>query len=48
LTESADALIGSGLLQGQKLTIAYANRFVTIEPDTVLKTGKRKKPKKKK
>jgi clan AA aspartic protease len=43
LTESATALIGSGLLQGQKLAIDYAKRSVTIEPTAVPKTGKPKK-----
>jgi len=45
LTNSEDALIGSGLMQGQKLTISYANRAVTIEPDPVLSPVKRKKRK---
>jgi len=48
LTESADALLGSSMMQGQKLTIAYANHFVTIEPDIVTKPGKSKKRKSKK
>jgi hypothetical protein len=48
LTESADALIGSGLLQGQKLIIGYANHSVTIEPDIIPDSGKRKKRKSKK
>jgi clan AA aspartic protease len=45
LTESVDALLGSGLLQGLKLTIGYANRFVTIEQDIVPKSNKQKKRK---
>ncbi|MDZ7290190.1 MAG: hypothetical protein ONB44_23925 [candidate division KSB1 bacterium] len=45
LTESVDALLGSGLLQGQRLTIGYANRSVTIEPDAVPNFNKRKKRK---
>jgi predicted aspartyl protease len=48
LTDSEDALISSGLFQGQKLTIGYANRSVTIEPDTVPKSGSRRKQKSKK
>jgi clan AA aspartic protease len=48
LTESKDALVGSGLLQGLKLTIGYANHFVTIEPDIIPDSGKRKKRKSKK
>jgi clan AA aspartic protease len=45
LTDSEDALVGSGLLQHQKLSIGYANRFVTIEPDTILDSATRKKRK---
>jgi len=43
LTDSEDALIGSGLLQGQRLTIAYANYSIIIEPDTISKSNKPKK-----
>ncbi|MDZ7360078.1 MAG: hypothetical protein ONB46_05040 [candidate division KSB1 bacterium] len=32
LTESEAALIGSGLLHDQKLTIDYLSRRVTVEP----------------
>lgn len=45
LTNSEDALIGSGLLQGQKLAIDYANRTVTIESAVVSKLVKTKKRK---
>jgi len=43
LTNSEDALIGSGLMQGQKLAIDYANRAVTIETAAVTKPDKTKK-----
>jgi clan AA aspartic protease len=43
LTNSQDALIGSGLMQGQKLAIDYANYTVTIERHVVPKPGNRKK-----
>jgi hypothetical protein len=43
LTESKDALVGSGLMQGQKLAIDYADRTVIIEPAGVPKPGKPKK-----
>jgi clan AA aspartic protease len=45
LTESENALIGSGLFQGLKLTIGYASRSVAIEPDIVPKSQKAKKRK---
>ncbi|MGH7453366.1 MAG: hypothetical protein ACRENG_18595 [bacterium] len=45
LTDSEDALIGSDLLQGQKLAIDYANRAVTIESAVVPKLVKPKKQK---
>lgn len=45
LTESKDALVGSGLMQGQKLAIDYANRTVTIESAVVSKLVKPKKRK---
>jgi len=48
VTDSQEPLLGSGLLQGRKLTIGYANHFVTIEPDILLNSGKRKKRKSKK
>ena len=32
LTESEEALIGSGLLEKQRLTIDYADKVVMIEP----------------
>jgi clan AA aspartic protease len=48
LTDSKDVLVGSGLLQGQKLIIGYANHSVTIEPDIIPDSGKRKKRKSKK
>ncbi len=43
LTNSEDALIGSGLMQGQKLALDYANRAVTIETAAVTKPNKTKK-----
>ena len=45
LTESKAALIGSGLLQGQKLDIDYVNCIVNIELVTVTKRGNSKKRK---
>jgi clan AA aspartic protease len=45
LTELSDALIGSGLLHGQQLTIGYGRRSVAIEPDIVPKSPKAKKRK---
>ena len=48
LTESKEALVGSGLMQGQELTISYGKRSVTIEPDIIPDSGKRKKRKSKK
>jgi clan AA aspartic protease len=45
LTESKDALLGSGMRQGQKLDIDYANRVVTIESAVVSKLVKPKKRK---
>jgi len=48
VTDSEEPLLGSGLMQGQKLTIGYANHFVTIVPDILLNSGKRKKRKSKK
>jgi len=35
LTESEEALIGSGLLEKQRLTIDYADKVVMIEPKAV-------------
>ena len=43
LTDSKDALLGSGLMQGQELTISYGKRSVTIEPDIVSKLDQPKK-----
>lgn len=43
LTESKEALVGSGLMQGQELTISYGRRCVTIKPDIIPDSGKRKK-----
>jgi hypothetical protein len=43
LSESVDALLGSALMQGQKLAIDYANYTVTIERPAVPKPGKRQK-----
>jgi clan AA aspartic protease len=43
LTESKNALIGSGLMQGQKLAIDYANYTVTIERPVVRKPAKPQK-----
>jgi len=40
LTDSKDALLGSGLLRGRKLAIDYANYSVSIEPAKVLKPDK--------
>jgi len=48
LTESKEALVGSGLMQGQELTISYGKHSVTIEPDIIPDPGKRKKRKSKK
>jgi len=48
LTESKEALVGSGLMQGQELTISYGKRSVTIEPDIIPASNKRKKRKSKK
>jgi clan AA aspartic protease len=47
LTESKEALVGSGLLQGQKLTIGYASRSVFIGPDHISDSSKRQKQKSK-
>jgi clan AA aspartic protease len=43
LTNSEDALLGSGLMQGRKLAIDYANHTVTIEPAVVRKPAKPQK-----
>jgi clan AA aspartic protease len=45
LTNSEDPLVGSGLMQGQKLAIDYANRTVIIETVAVSKPDKSKKRK---
>jgi clan AA aspartic protease len=35
LTESEEALVGSGLLEEKRLTIDYADKVVMIEPKTI-------------
>ncbi len=42
LTDSSDALLGSGLMKGQRLNIDYADHIVTISEKAVAKKPRRK------